>query len=94
MKAIPRDALRKWKDHNDKVKQGALLDGLRAQKLKFSLTFILNRTIRGSFIDVNLFHNKIGNVLRKLDLLAQKKRKDAFDKWDQYTSDVKAGKLL
>ena len=94
MKAIPRDALRRWKDHNDKVKQGALLDGLRAQKLKFSLTFILNRTIRGSFIDVNLFHNKIGNVLRKLDLLAQKKRKDAFDKWDQYTSDVKAGKLL
>ena len=37
LRRIPRDALRQWKTHTEAVKKGALLDGIRAQKLKSTL---------------------------------------------------------
>ena len=35
LQRIPRDALRNWKNYVENTKAGALLDGIKAQQLRF-----------------------------------------------------------
>ena len=46
LKKIPRDALKNWKDFNENVKRGAILDGLKARELKHLLEKIPLRTLK------------------------------------------------
>ena len=91
IKNIPRQALKQWKDHNDKVKSGKILNNLRAQKLKNSLARLTLRTLRGSHNSVVLFHSSIGKVLDRMDNFVKKRKKDAFSRWEKFVDKCKTG---
>ena len=46
LKKLPRDALRIWKNFNEKAKLGAVLDNLRAKELQMKLSQIPLRTMK------------------------------------------------
>ena len=46
IKNLPRDALNLWKKFNEDIKKGILLDNIRAQKLKYAMRRIPDRTMK------------------------------------------------
>ena len=92
--AIPRDALKKWKDYVNKVKAGQMFDSLRAQKLKQSLANILTRTLRGSHNTVTLYHNVVKRAFERMDNIAGKIKKEGIRKMTRHAEKIRSGKLL
>ena len=66
LKKIPRDALKKWRDFNEDAKKGALLDAMRAQKLKHSMSKIPLRTIKDAENRIIGQGEKIKGMLKNL----------------------------
>ena len=91
IKNIPRQALRSWKDHNDKVKRGKMLDNLRAQQLKNALGRLTLRTLRGSHNSVVLFESNVGKVLDRMDNFVKRRKKEAFSRWEKFVDKCKTG---
>ena len=64
IKQIPRDAISIWRNYNLKVKEGLVLDNLKAQKLSITLKEIPLRTIKDSIQRIIGNGNKIKGVIK------------------------------
>ena len=91
---IPRNALHQWKDYVEKVKTGAILDNLRAQKLKSALSQVPMRVTKDAYLRVIGQGDKILAMLRNLENQCRKVPRDALRAWKQYVDRVNSGSLL
>ena len=64
IKQIPREALAIWKKYIQKIKEGEILDNLKAQKLQFTLSQIPIRVLKDSTQRIFGNGNKIKGVLK------------------------------
>jgi hypothetical protein len=90
----PREAFELWKNFKQSCDKKLILDSLKTQKLKLSLSLVPKRTLRDALDRVVGDANKVNGVLRRLQLGYNRKPKEAFDKWKDYLNEAKKKNLL
>ena len=83
-----------WKVYVHKCKQGALMDGLRSQKLKIALSNIVKRTMRSADQRILGAGDVIKGSLQNIIKQVEKKTKESLRVWSLYVIDCKTGKLM
>jgi hypothetical protein len=81
---MPKDALQKWKNWVRDVKEKGLLDGAKTQQLRNCLEKIPIRTMKDAYERVIGDGSKLAGVIRRLTIEAQRKPRDALQRWKQY----------
>jgi hypothetical protein len=81
---MPKNAFDNWSAYVSSVKKGDLLDEVRAQKLKNTLSRVPLRTLRDSEIRLMGSGSKVNGALLTLSKRVNRMPKDAFDKWNKY----------
>ena len=94
LKKIPRDALKNWRDYNDNVKRGAILDGLKARELKNLLEKIPLRTVKDAEERIIGQGDKVKGMLKNLDKQLLRIPRDALNLWKKFNDDAKKGAIL
>ena len=94
LKKIPRDAIRQWKDFNDKAKTGAILDAARAKELKFKLEKIPLRTTKDAVERIIGQGDKVKGMLKNLENKLKKIPRDAIRQWKDFNDKAKVGAIL
>ena len=94
IKKIPRDAIRQWKNFNEKAKTGDILDNLRAQKLEKKLSQIPLRTVKDAQQRIFGQGNKVTGMLKNLDNQIKKIPRDALRQWKNFNEKAKTGDIL
>ena len=89
IKQIPRDALSIWKNYNLKVKEGMILDNLKAQNLSMTLSQIPMRVLKDSTQRILGNGDKIKGALRELEVKLKQIPRDALNNWKKYVTKVK-----
>lgn len=84
----------RWKDFVDNVRAGKILNAKNAERLAAILANVPRRRVKDAYDRIIGDGNKLAGVVRRLLLQAQKKPKEAFDKWAKYVDDVNKKKLL
>ena len=64
---IPRAALRNWKNYVETIKSGALMDGIKAQQLRYVMSQISVRTVKDSINRVRGNGNAILGKFKELE---------------------------
>ena len=90
----PKISLQKWRLYVEAVKQGKVLDAVRAQKLSASLSHVPARVLRDGYERLLGDGSKVKGVLRGIMKKISQKPKEAFSKWRTYVDQVKRGKVL
>ena len=93
-KAVPRDALKRWREFVNRIKSGSMFDNLRAQKLRLHLERIPKRSLKAVQNTVVLYHGTIGKVLQNLDTLTLRWKKQALRNWERYSDLIRYGHIL
>lgn len=86
----PRDAIAKWKDYLHNIKNKGLFDALRAKQLQDCLNKIPSRILKDGFERITGNGNKLAGAIRRLVLAAERKPKEALQKWRKYIDDIKS----
>ena len=94
LRKLPRDALRKWKDFNEKAKTGVLLDAARAKELQMKLAKIPLRTTKDAVERVIGQGDKVKGMLKNLDNKLKRIPRDALRQWKDFNDKAKTGALL
>ena len=94
LQRIPRDALNQWKQYNNDAKKGAILDNLKAQKLKFSMSKIPVRTMKDTIERIIGQGDKVKGMLKNLDNKLKNIPRDALRNWRDFNDRVKKGDLM
>lgn len=90
----PKDAFDKWRQHVDNQKNRGLLLLVTANKLRNSLEKIPKPTLKNAFDRIIGGGDRLLGMLRRLAIQAQRRPKEAFDKWKQHTDNQKNRGLL
>ena len=90
----PRDALNLWKDYVKNVKQGALLDNIKARQLEKMLKNIPLRTSKDAVNRIVGEGDKVAGALRSLESKIKQIPRQALSLWKKYNQDAKTGKIL
>ena len=67
LQKIPRGALRNWKKYVEEIKAGALMDGIKAQQLRFVMGQIPVRTVKDSINRIRGNGNAILGKFKELE---------------------------
>ena len=94
LKQIPRDAVQRWKKFVDAVRNGEMLDSLKAEKLKSILNVIPKRVLKDAEDRIVGQGNKIKGRLRELENKLKQIPRDAINRWKDYVNEVKTGAIL
>ena len=94
LQRIPRDALRNWKNYVENTKAGALLDGIKAQQLRFVMNQIPFRTSKDAVNRIFGNGNAIVGKIKDLEKRLQRIPRQALKNWRDHVEKVKAGALL
>lgn len=94
LRMIPKDALNKWKNAINDIKNKKLLDNVRSEKLKNALGGIPKRVLRDATQRVVGDGSKLKGALASLLANLKKRPRDAIRLWKQYINDVKSKKLM
>ena len=90
----PKQAFNRWQKYVDQTKQKQLLDNANANRLNNVLRGIPRRTIKDAYERVIGGGNKMAGIMRRLTIEAQKKPKQAFNRWQKYVDQTKQKQLL
>ena len=91
---VPRSALKCWKEYLFSIREGELMDRMRATKLKASMFALTIRTLRQ--VTVKIISGQ-GIIRNSLNLLMQKHRtgcKNTLQIWAKYIERCKRGELF
>ena len=91
---IPRAALRNWKNYVETIKSGALMDGIKAQQLRYVMSQISVRTVKDSINRVRGNGNAILGKFKELEKRLQGIPRQALQNWRNYVEKIKSGALL
>ena len=94
LRQIPRDAIQKWKKYIEDIKRGALLDNIKAQKLKDIMGMIPNRVIKNTVKRIIGQGSIVAGLFNNLEHQVKKLPRDALNIWKKYIQNVKIGNLL
>ena len=94
LKQKPRMAYNAWKDFLNSCKTKSIMDNLRSQKLKSSLTRIPLRTLKDSSQRIIGSGDKAVGLLKSLFMAIEKLPKRAFLIWKDFIKDTKNKNLL
>ncbi|OMJ81595.1 hypothetical protein SteCoe_17904 [Stentor coeruleus] len=94
IKNIPRIAFSKWKDWDQAVRNGLIMDRMRAQKLKNALQLIPSRTMKGAFQRIIGNGNRVAGALKDLSRVYRNLIRSSYQKWGKFIQDCKCKKIF
>ena len=94
VKKMQRNAFSNWDRYVQSVKQGQLLDNIRANKLEKKLKNIPLRTSKDTVNRIVGEGDKIAGALKALESKIKNIPRQALSLWKKYNQDAKTGKIL
>ena len=91
---IAKRAFVNWKEFMFNCRKGVIMNQMRAQKLKFCLSRIPARTVKGGFMNILGNGSKTLGMLRLLGYKALQRPKQAVILWKNYVESCKRGELF
>ena len=92
-KKRPKYAFVKWNKYIQEFKEKKFLDAMKTQKLKFSMTSLVKRTMRNTYLRMSGEGSKAKGALKEICRGIIKRTKFAFEDWKTYVTDCKTKNL-
>ena len=91
---LTKRSIEKWKQYIHLCKSKTILDNLRSEKLKSTLSKIHLRTLKDCQERIVGEGSKVKGALRRILLAGQKKPKCAFENWKKFVASCKNNSIL